>query len=527
MDILDFPLDGLKSMKQDVLARIARRDSPAGFRAFFELLHVIPLNSAGEKWIRKAYEAHDLDKGFLNKAHRESAKTTVFSKFFLAFRIGHDPEKCNMVVRINDEKANETTQEVAQIIAHNDRWKMVFPHVVPDRDKGWGANGYEVKRVDIGYSRWSEIKTEMPPDPTFVGRGWKSGSIIGSRVNGILLVDDIHDQENTGSDRQLRAVKKFYTDTLNQVLMAGVWEVWNYTPWKTNDLYSYVESTGAYELCVTPLLIEVDKDHEGAELWPKDEHVPLSGRYYLRYWPEMWSWDRIADKFKRSGSIGFAQMYMLDLEATKGINLKEEWLNYFPADEIDKAWPVYMGVDYASTMDRIKQKNRDYFTIAVARAIPGGGIVVFDGVRKHLSKGEAIKTVAAYANMYPRLQLVGVENIGKGEEFYNDLLLSYDMTGRMLPLMAVHHGRRSKGDRFENWMAPRMQAGRILLSNIENTFLKHFHQEWLTWPGEHDDVLDAVYMCAIAAEGELPNKTKRTGGRSQMNYQHPFHSFAN
>lgn len=525
MDLPELSQEQLQELLNEALAQRAQDDSPSGFSAFFELLHKIPLNSAGKRWIEKAYEAHENGRGFLNKAHRESAKTTVFAKFFLAFRIGHDPEKSNLVVRINDDKANETTQEVANIIEHNEKWEMVFPNVVPDKQKGWGANGYEVKRIDINYRQWTEIKTKMPPDPSFVGRGWKSGSIIGSRVNGILLIDDIHDEANTSSDRQLRAVKKFYTDTLNQVLMSEAWEVWNYTPWTTNDLYAYAENTGAYELCVTPLLERVPENDEKAEAWPKDEFVPLSGGTYHRYWPEMWPWDRITKKYKVSGAIGFARMYLLDLEATKGVNLKKEWLHYYPADQIDRSWPVYMGVDYASTMDKIRDKERDYFTIAICRAIPGGGIVIFDGVRRHVSKGEAIKAVGAYANMYPELQLIGVENIGKGEEFYNDLLLSKDMTGRVLPLMEVSHGRRSKGDRFENWLAPRCQSGRIWFSSVENEFLRHFHDEWLTWPsGEHDDCLDAVYMCAVAAEGALPSKAERTGGRKLEETTNPFHS---
>jgi len=525
---MDFTQPTIDRFRKKLLAKMAKEDSPRGFKAFFRLMHTIPLHSEGEEWVEKAYKAHQEGKGFLDKAHRESAKTTVFSKFFLAFRIGQEPEKCNMVIRINDPKANDTTQEAANIIEHNDRWKMVFPHVIPDKEKGWGANGYEVKRDDIPYGKWSEIKTEMPADPTFVGYGWESGSIIGSRVNGVLIVDDIHNEKNTSSDRQLSSVKKFYTDTLNQVLMGDAWQIWNYTPWRTNDLYSYVENTGTYVLCETPLLEKVDEEHPEAELWPKDEFVPMSGQHYRRYWPEMWPWDRITQKYKESGQIGFARMYMLDLEATKGVNLKSDWLHYFPADEIDRSWPVYMGIDYASTMDKIRYGNRDYFAMAIARARPGGGIVMFDGIRKHLTKGDAIKTVSAYANMYPQLQLIGVESLGAGKEFYNDLLLSYDMTGNILPLMEIKHGNRAKGKRIEDWLAPRCQAGRIWFSNVENEFLRVFKDEWLSWPdGKHDDTLDAVYMCAVAGEGELPSRARRTGGYDRTPEPNPFHSFAN
>jgi hypothetical protein len=170
-----------------------------------------------------------------------------------------------------------------------------------------------------------------------------------------------------------------------------------------------------------------------------------------------------------------------------------------------------MGVDYASTMDKLKHKDRDFFVLVIARAIPGGGIVIIDGVRKHLSKGEGIQTVLAYMNMYPTLQQIGVEAIGSGKEFYNDLLLANDIGGRVPPLIPITHGRRSKGDRFENWLAPRGQAARIWFSNVENEFLRSFYDEWLSWPNaQHDHTIDGVYMCAVAGEGYMPSTARRS-----------------
>ncbi len=471
-------------------------------------MHSIPVHDAGKRWVKEAFEAQRQGKGYLNKAHRESAKTTVFSKFFLAYFIGHHPELSNMVVRINDDKSNETTQAVADIIKHDPRWRAVFPHVVPDEQKGWGANGYEVMRTDIAYKDWQKIKTKLLPDPTFVGHGWKSGSIIGSRVNGCFIADDIHDEANTSSDRQLNSVKKWYTDTMAPCLMEGCWEMWNYTPWLDNDLYAYLEATGAYAKSATPVIVP---DEEG-ELWPEDPLVPLSGKKWKRYWPEAWNWDRLTKKYKQAGAIGFARMYLLDLSATKGLHLKKEWLHYYPAKDISPSWPVFMGVDYASTPDKLRNRDRDYFALALARAIPGGGIVVFDGIRQHLSKGEALETVAAYANMYPNYQMVGVESIGKGEEFYNDLVFMNDIHGRVLKLMPIPYHEKSKGKRFIDWLAPRCQMARIWFSDVENEFLNHFHNEWLGWEAgaRHDDVLDAVYMCALAAEGFLPSKAERS-----------------
>src|SRR3990167_5512048 len=216
-------------------------------------------------------------------------------------------------------------------------------------------------------------------------------------------------------------------------------------------------------------------------------------------------------------------MMLLDLEATKGYRLRADWLHEFPAQDIKPSWPVYMGVDYASVADRMRGRKRDYFGLAIGRGIPGGGLVLVDGYRGHLSKGEALSTLVSYAALYPTLQLIGVENIGKGEEFYNDLVLTNDTSGRVLPLMAIQHGKRSKGERFENWLGPRFQAARLWVTDTPGPFVNVFRDEWLLWPnGSNDDALDAVYMMAVAGEGALPIMGKRSFGREGARVSNPF-----
>lgn len=519
MELQNLSLAELEEIRRGLLVERSREFSPAGYKAFFELLHTIPMHSMGRIWVDEAYKAKKEKKGLLAKVHREGSKTTIFSKFFLAFFIGHHPERANVVIRVNDEKSNETTQAVASIIEFDPNWKKVFPTVVPDKKKGWGANGYEVMRSDMSYITWQEIKTKLLPDPSFVGYGWKSGSIIGSRWNGLVIADDVHDEVNTSSSRQLQSVKKWYTDTFAPCLMDEALEIWNYTPWLDNDLYAYLEATGAYNLISTPLLV---LDEEG-ELWPEHPMVPISGAHYYRYWPESWSWDRITKKYLQSGQIGFARMYMLDLAAAKGIKLKGEWLHKYPASDIDPSWPVFMGIDYASTWDKLKNRDRDYFALAVARAIPGGGIVIIDGVRKRVSKGEALQIAHSYANMYPTYQLIGVEAIGTGKEFYNDLLLSRDIGGNILKLLEIKYHAKSKGKRFEDWLAPRCQAARIWFSSVENEFLKAFYDEWLTYDnGQFDDTIDAIYMCAKAGEGFMPSSAVRSGFGKRRRQKNPW-----
>jgi phage terminase large subunit-like protein len=426
------------------------------------------------------------------------------------------------VCRLNDTKGEATTEAVAEIIENDPLWKLVFPNVIPDKNKGWGAEGYEVRDTNYDDGEWARIITKRPVCAgTFVGRGWKSGSWIGDRFDGTFIIDDLHDEKNTKSEREMQAIFDFYENTLDYCIMDIALEIWNYTPWLTTDLYAFVESTGEYILSDTPVMKPAEPNAEGALFWeptplhrdyPDLGNIPLSGRWWYLYWPEVWGFDRLAKKYRKTGPIKFALQMLLDLEATKGINLKREWLHEYPAADIGHSWPVYIGVDYASTADKLKNKDRDYFALSIGRAIPGGGLVVIDGYRGHLSKGEALQKVQSICAVYPHVHLIGVENIGKGEEFYNDLVLMDDIYGNPLPLLAVSHGRKSKGDRFENWLGPRFQMGRVWITDTPTPFIQEFINEWLTWPNaQHDDCIDAVYMMCVAGEGALPGTAERSG----------------
>lgn len=473
--------------------RIIYSDTPQGFALFYLGIHGKELPEHAWKWILGIYEARKKGKGIVIEAFRGSTKTTTVTITFTAYRIGLEPYRANLLVQVGDDIATDNAAQVADIIANSPRWKAIFPHVEPDRERGWGAGGYEVKVTNMPYEEWRKMNSGRK-DPTLIGLGYKSREIIGKHPDGVLIVDDIHDENNTSSEKELSTVRKILTGTIFPTFTPDTWKIFIGTPWVENDCLSYVKSTGEFDHIRTPVL-------EYAEGTP------------VYAWEEKFNEQEVTKQRNLAGEIEFARMFLLDLQAAKGINLKAEWLHEYPVSELKPSYPVFFGIDYASTSDKMKDKDRDYFVLAIGRAIPGGGLVLVDGFRGRLSKGEALDTVIAYWALYPTLKRIGVESIGKGEEFYNDLLLTKDLAGRVPPLMAVKHGRRSKGERFEKWLAPRFQAGRIWIADAHTPFLNEFRNEWLSFPnGKHDDCLDGCYMMCIAGEGFLPSTAERTMG---------------
>jgi hypothetical protein len=312
-------------------------------------------------------------------------------------------------------------------------------------------DGYEVKRIDMPYDDWRALVARTKgKDPTLLGLGYKSRAVIGKHPTGVLLIDDIHDENNTRSGRELEMVRQVLAGTILLTVTAETWQVVVGTPWVGEDILAYLKATGRYLNVRTPVL------REGEPVWP--ERFPL---------------EEIERRRQESGVAEFARMYLLDLAAASGAHLRREWLNRYPFSQIDPDWGVVMGVDYASTADKLRDNRRDYFAVAIGRALPGGaGVVLVDGYRGRVSQGEAELRLKQLSERYPTTEFIGVEALGKGEEFYHLMLRTSH-----LPIRQVHPGRSSKGERFEKGMAPLFQFRRAWISDVETPFLRAFEQE--------------------------------------------------
>jgi len=456
-------------------------DTPKGFDLFYAFIHGTPLPKHALKWIQALYEAREKGRGTIIEAFRGSTKTTTLTTF-LAYRIGLEPHKANLIIQVGDDIATDNSSAVADIIESNNMWKLIFPHVVPDKPMGWSPKGFEVKRTDMDYNDWRRLCAKRK-DPTFIGLGRTSRAIIGKHPDGVLLIDDIDDENTTSSDRERIKTQKVLTGTIFPTITPGITlPVMIGTPWTTKDTIAYVKSTGEFDHCKTPVY---DEDGEPA-------------------WPEVYGHQQIDSQKKLAGELEFARMFLLDLEATKGINLKAEWLHEYPYEEINTSWEVVIGIDYASTEDKLQNKGRDYFSLAVGRLLPGGGCVLVDGVRKHVSQGEAVQVTQEWAAMYPTTSLIVVEKEGSGGQFiellrYNTNLPIHTATtaDRIVPETP---SARNKGDRFQKQMAPMFQYSRVWITDRLLPFMTKFREEWLLWPmAEHDDTLDATYYMIYGA----------------------------
>jgi hypothetical protein len=468
-----------------ILMDLVYSDTPEGYIAFYATIHGIAPPTHAIEWIKQLYAARDDNKGIICEAFRGRTKTTTFATF-LAYRIGLEPHKANMVIQVSDVSARKTVKSVADIIEHNEGWKSLFPQIVPDKELGWSESGYEVRIAEsenMPYADWRRLNSKRLY-PTLAGFGRTSGSIIGRHPDGVLLIDDLDNEETTRSARELSKTHDLLQGTIFPMIVPGeTWVVFVGTPWNYKDTLNYVKSTGEFYKIWTPVV----KDDELA-------------------WPEVFNESEIQRQRNLTTEVQFARMFMLDLEAAKGQVLKREWITEYPHENIRHDWPTFMGIDYASTHDQLKVgQDRDYCAICWGVVTPNQTLVLVDGVMQKISQAEAEKMVIATVGMLPYLQAIGIESIGKGEEFWT--LLRRAPT--FMPLMPIHSHKgeaRSKGGRFENVLGKMFQFGRIMVSDKYTEFINDFINQWISWDGtdvEHDDALDAVYMMVKAAEGRI------------------------
>lgn len=483
----------MNAAEQKRLHELVLSDTPEGFEVYYSLARRLPLPRHARGWVRRAYEAYWRGHGTCLFAFRGSSKTETITQMLTSYRIGIYPERSSLLIQVGDGSAKNNAAKIGYYVSQNPAFREFFPTVVPDKSAGWAAGGYWMYDTRFDYNIWSS--SMRAKDPTFIGLPYKSNDVIGKRPNLMAVIDDINNEENTRSYRESDHVNKIVQGTFFPTFTHETWPFFVGTPWTMRDVLSYVAATGEFEVIETPGYYVVDETVEGAEWFEEMK------QWIKPTWPEVLNLAQLRKKLNMFGSLEFARMILLDLERAGGKELRREWLHTFPYAEIRQDWPVYIGVDYASSVDKADlADDRDYCAISWGRGIPGGGVVLEGGFRDRLSQGEAEMKLKSIAEMFgPRLQLVTIEAVGAGKEFY-----SLMVRNSSLPVFEGKPGDKSKGIRFQKEMAPHFEFSRVWVSDGADPYLAEFTNEWVGFPlASHDDTLDATYWMLRGAIGNL------------------------
>ena len=475
----------LKETERLLLPIVAQEDDANGFEAFYKLIFQVDMPKHVRKWTDELYEARENKIGFSLQAFRGSTKTTFMIGYIL-FQMGKHPEKASMVIQVSDDKANKFTNSIAGIIENSPGWKAVYPHIVPDKQRGWSSNGYEIKDDSIPYGEWVE-KNSKRVTPSIVGCGWQSGLIVGFHPDLILLLDDILDRNNTDSLKNMEAVRETIKASINPAATKDCYRMMAFTPWKENDPVLEQSMSGNYKQVKTPIYSTLDLDAK----------YEWNGIRYTPTWMKYGKPEDLQFLLNESGRIEFARMYLLDLSQSANRTLK---YHSYPSDKISPTWIMGGGVDYAGARSNLAGNTKnDYFAMAYIAKIPEGGCVITGGVLERGTQASAETHVNRAQEMFPGWTMSCVESDGKGEEFIQ--LVTRNPNLRILP-------KGSKGIKKETRilqiLSPYLESGQIRISDEESLFLNELRKELDEFPDcEHDDALDAVYYSMFTVQDAL------------------------
>jgi hypothetical protein len=465
------------------VAERAREFSLRGFKQFFYLTNRaegvnLTLSRHAARGIKAAIDeikADKPEKQTIWEWHRESAKTTVATTF-AAWLLGHRPDGTVLVFHANDTAAQALANTIAERV-DSPLYRVVFPHIEPDIPRGWGNNGYELKRTDVPYTEWMQEASNRIT-PNILGLGLYSAAIRSKRATLLLLADDVISDDVAVSEKELREAGRRFDDAIRPLATASALVMVSGTPQATGDILDVQKKRGVGTLVRVPIYDENGNPN----------------------WPEIWPKNRCLARENSVGALSWAKNYLLDLKKASEIPLR---YFTFPADQIDTKWVAAAGVDYASQMAATSARpGRSHYACAYGLIRPVGGVVVYDGVLGQFSQEDCEFYTAQAQNLFENFRGTVVEAIGKGEEHFNTL-----MRRPGLKLVPHKSHRKSKPDRLVMDLGPHLQRGSLLLSNADTPFLataRRFAEQYPAVSNDDPgwDVWDSIYlMSTILIQG--------------------------
>lgn len=287
----------------------------------------------------------------------ELGKTTHFSIARALYEIGRNPNIRILIVSDAADRAKKIVKAIKTYIERSSEYRMVFPHVQPDKSitSGlWQEGAFNVKR------------STMSKDPTVQVVGFE-GSILGARVD-LVIVDDYLTPENTYSDRMrdkgygwLKAVIEG-----RKTAAARLWFVGN--AWHRDDaMHRYAAEPGT-----------VSKKY------------PVRDQFGVSAWPAVWPTERIEEEIRNRGPIesrrsmfcdpvSDAERRFKEAYIVRALQLGDGWDVVPELAYVPMGWRTITGVDLAvkkadsadetalTTIALDKQENRRVLEVIAGR----------------------------------------------------------------------------------------------------------------------------------------------------------------
>lgn len=187
-----------------------------------------------------------------------TGKSNLMCTAYPLYELSRDPSTTIISVSAGEGLPQTFMQSAMQIIQHNKVWKELFPDITPAQDMGWSLQ------------RGLFVNGHHPEDEnaSYIAAGLSSKRLIGLHSR-LMIMDDVHDRENSNTVEGRQGVKNAYYDTLvGRADPRGVRRVAAGRWWAEDDLYQEWINSGDWVVLELPAVRPGQK-----KLW-FDVYVP-------------------------------------------------------------------------------------------------------------------------------------------------------------------------------------------------------------------------------------------------------------
>jgi len=388
-------------------------------------------------------------KKFHFEGPRKHGKSQCIGINYPSWLIGEDPDIHMTIVSKTATLAENSLGEVIARIERDSKYYEVFGNIKPKKPQKWSATQIYVKRKVI--SKF----------PTIHATGLY-GPLTGGG-NDLIIADDIIDEENVGTRKQIEKASLWFHKVLLTTLFPWGAVLVIGTRWHYADLYKELLETWPHEVQKAIL----------------NEEEILEGKPPKVLWPKVWSYENLMKKKKDIGTIFFNCQYQNDPTGMEGDVLKKDWLHSWSKPPDMKLLLFYAAVDPSLG-------EHDLSAIAILGYNPETRqLYLFDVWAERVGPPGFFKKLHKLHIEYNFAKIYVESNA------FQKVLTYIPEFTQGLPISPTRTDTNKQ--RRIIAMSSHFESKRVLVNPTINNIKHEFVTEWIQFPrGEYDDALDCA-----------------------------------
>lgn len=427
-----------------------------------------------EIWFKSMF---DFNTPYVNiVAARDSAKSTI-SIYALVWLLCKFPYLTFGIIAVSSVVARDRLSMIRSLFTENSRFKNVFPEIRIDKQRPdtqdefsiWSESDEEGLPQD--YTTWRTLvtlnKSQLTKNPSIFAAGNGGRGVIGRRISGILLLDDMVDETFLSVDAQNKMMRY-----INQTLIPCITEggrVWNIgTRWMLDDIYEQLGKNEQWKTITIPAILY-------------DKGVAYS------YWPEYWPLEKLEQKrLTMNDDVLFRIMYLCDPSAVTAMLFRRDLL----FREFPTALPEFTQIFISTDLSVSEKASADWNVLFLIGVDSAQNVYILDGMRFKDDGTDTPNQIIYLADVaksnYGRLDGIIIEKVGF-QIVFKSLISKQRPDLPMLGVIPV-------GDKMHRAKAVSYWAlkGRLHIRQ-DLPFIDDLRSEWFNFPKhKHDDTLDAI-----------------------------------